>query len=58
MSGEIVPALYEKMLRAAAYSPQKFNDIKKILDLISDDNIIPDGFKELFEVFEKVVTKK
>jgi len=46
------------MLRAAAHSPQKFNDIKKILDLISDDNIIPDGFKELYEAFEKVVTKK
>ena len=57
-SGEIIPALYEKMLRASARSPQKFNDIKKIMDLISDDNIIPHGFKELYEVFEKVVTKK
>lgn len=57
-SGEIIPALYEKMLRAAAHSPQKFNDIKKIMDLISDDNIIPDGFKELYEVFEMVVNKK
>ena len=57
-SGEIIPALYEKMLRAAARSPQKFNDIKKILDLISDDNIIPDGFKELYQAFEKVVTRK
>lgn len=56
--GEIIPALYEKMLKAAAHSPQKFNDIKKIMDLISDDNLIPDGFKELYEVFEKVVNKK
>jgi len=56
--GEIIPALYEKMLKAAAHSPQKFNDIKKIMDLISDDNIIPDGFKELYEVFEMVVNKK
>lgn len=57
-SGEIIPALYEKMLRAAARSPKKFNDIKKILNLISDDNIIPNGFKELYEAFEKVVTRK
>ena len=57
-SGEIIPALYEKMLRAAARSPQKFKDIKKILDLITDDNIIPDGFKKLYEAFEKVVAKK
>lgn len=57
-NGEIVPALYEKMLRAAARSPQKFSDIKKILDLITEDNIIPDGFKELYQAFERVVAKK
>nr|MBP7279592.1 hypothetical protein [Sedimentibacter sp.] len=57
-NGEIIPALYEKMLRAAARSPQKFSDIKKILDLITEDNIIPDGFKELYQAFERVVAKK
>jgi len=57
-NGEIIPALYEKMLKAAAHSPQKFEDIKKIMELISDDSIIPDGFKELYKVFEKVVSKR
>lgn len=56
--GEFVPALYEKLLRAAADTPQKFNDIKKLMELISDDSIIPDGFRELFELFEKVVSKR
>jgi len=57
-NGKIIPALYEKMLKAAAHSPQKFEDIKKIMELISDDSIIPDGFKELYKVFEKVVSKR
>lgn len=57
-SGDAIPALYEKMLKAAAHSPQKFDEIKRLMELISDSSIIPEGFKELFEVFQKAVSKK
>lgn len=52
-----VPALYEKMLKAAAHSPGKLDEIKQILELITDDSKIPDGFKELYDLFIKVVKK-
>ena len=58
LKGDPIPALYEKMLKAAVHSPQKFDEIKRLLELITDEKIIPDGFKELFEVFDKVVKKK
>ncbi|PKN74136.1 MAG: hypothetical protein CVU50_00765 [Candidatus Cloacimonetes bacterium HGW-Cloacimonetes-3] len=54
---EPVPALYEKMLKAAAHSPGKLDEIKQVLELITDDSKIPDGFKELYDLFMKVVKK-
>ena len=57
-NGDQIPALYEKMLKAAAHSPQKFEEIKRLMDLISDSSIIPEGFKELYAVFQKAVDKK
>ncbi|MDD2228752.1 MAG: phospholipase D family protein [Candidatus Cloacimonetes bacterium] len=51
------PALYEKMLKTAAHAPGKLDEIKKILELITDDSKIPDGFKELYDLFTKVVKK-
>lgn len=50
-----VPALYEKMLKTAAHSPGKLDELQKILELITDDSKIPDGFKELYDLFIKVV---
>lgn len=57
-NGEPIPALYEKMLKAAANSPRKFDEINRLMELITDSSIIPEGFMELFEVFQKVVNKK
>lgn len=54
-SGEPLPAIYEKMLRSAYHSPHKFKEIKRLLEMITDENIIPEGFTELFSTFEKVV---
>jgi hypothetical protein len=54
---EPVPALYEKMLKTAAHSPGKLDEIKQILELITDDSKIPDGFKELYDLFMRVVKK-
>lgn len=57
-NGDQIPALYEKMLKAAAHSPQKFEEIKRLIGLISDSSIIPEGFKELYGYFQKAVNKK
>lgn len=54
-SGQPIPALYEKMLKAAATSPDKLREIGRLLDMISDEDIIPEGFIELYETFRKAV---
>lgn len=56
-SQEPVPAIYEKMLKAAAHTPGKLDEIKQILELVSDESKVPEGFKELHELFMKVVKK-
>lgn len=56
-NGEYIPALYEKMLKAAAHSPQKFADIKRLMDMLADSKVIPKGFTELLEVFQRAVRK-
>ena len=48
-------ALYEKMLQTAASSPEKFKGIEYLLETITDDNIIPPHFRDLFDTFRKVV---
>ena len=53
--GEPIPSLYEKMLKAAAHSPGKLNEIKKLMELITDEEIIPDGFRDVYDVFAKAV---
>ena len=50
-----VPALYEKMLRTAATAPEKFKGIEYLMRTISEDGIIPEDFKKLFETFKKAV---
>ncbi len=50
-----MPALYEKMLQTAANNPQKFKDIEQLMNTISEDGIIPEDFKELYDTFKKAV---
>ena len=50
-----VPALYEKMLQTAATAPEKFKGIEYLMRTISEDGIIPEDFKKLFETFKKAV---
>ena len=50
-----MPALYERMLRTAAISPEKFGEIDYILKMVDADGIIPDGFAELYHSFRKAV---
>lgn len=50
-----IPALYEKMLKTAANTPEKFKGIEYLMKTISEDGVIPEDFKELYETFKKVV---
>ena len=50
-----VPALYEKMLQTAAVNPKKFKGIEYLMQTISEDGIIPEDFKKLYETFKKAV---
>ena len=50
-----IPALYEKMLRTAATAPEKFKGIEYLIKTISDDGIIPEDFKRLYDIFKKAV---
>lgn len=50
-----LPALYEKMLQTAAMAPEKFKGIEYLIKTISEDGIIPDDFKKLYETFKKAV---
>ena len=48
------PILYERMLKAAANSPESLRDIRDIIEMVSE-GIVPDDFLRLYEQFEKVV---
>jgi len=50
-----IPALYEKMLQAAATAPEKFKGIEYLMKTLSKDGIIPDDFKKLYDTFKRVV---
>ena len=52
---DFVPSLYEKMLKTAATNPEKFDGIEYLMKTISDDGVIPEDFKALYETFKKVV---
>ena len=49
--------LYEKMLQASVYSPEKFDEITTIIESLSDEKIVPDGFNELYNTFLEVIKK-
>ena len=50
-----VPALYEKMLQTAATNPGKFRGIEYLIKTISEDGVIPEDFKRLYDTFKKAV---
>ena len=47
--------LYEKMLKAAVYAPEKFHELEFLIKTLSKDNVVPEGFKELYNTFKKVI---
>jgi hypothetical protein len=48
------PILYERMLKAAANSPDSLRDIRDIIEMMND-GIVPQDFLRLYEQFEKAV---
>lgn len=50
-AGDTMPALYEKMLKAAAQEPEKIKDIGYVLKMVTDKAIIPDEFRQLYDTF-------
>ena len=54
-NGYDIPALYEKMLQTAATSKEKFQRIEYLMRTISEDGIIPESFRTLYETFKKAV---
>lgn len=50
-SGDAMPALYEKMLKTSVEEPERIKDIGYVLKMVTDKDIIPDEFRELYETF-------
>lgn len=54
-SGKAGFPIYEKMLRAAAYHPEKIREVGKTIEKISDSKIVGDEFRQLYETFCKAL---
>ena len=50
-SSDDMPALYEKMLKTSVEEPERIKDIGYILKMVTDNEIIPDEFRELYGTF-------
>lgn len=55
---EHFPALYEKMLKTALEDPKRLNEIEYLLKMITDNGIIPDEFRKLYETFRRTLKLK
>lgn len=53
-----MPALYEKMLKTALEEPARLKEIDYLLKMITDAEIIPDEFRELYEIFKTTLRLK
>ena len=52
---DVLPAIYEKMLKTAYADPERLKEIRVIMDRISDTDIVPDEFVKMYEVFAKTL---
>ena len=46
-----MPVLFEKMLKTSVEEPERFRDIGYVLKMVTDKEIIPDEFRELYDTF-------
>lgn len=49
------PALYEKMLQAAATDRQKLRRVEELVKTVTGDDVIPEEFTKMYETFKKAV---
>ncbi|MEH7379116.1 phospholipase D family protein [Bacillus sp. JJ1533] len=47
------PILYENMLKTVSRSPDKLNDVEYVMDIIRDEEIIPEDFEKLYQIFKR-----
>lgn len=55
--------IYENLLKAISREPEKLKEIKKVMEKLSDEEnkespIIPDDFKDLWNIFDEIQQKK
>lgn len=50
-SNDVMPALYEKMLKTSVDEPERLRDIGYVLKMVTDKEIIPDEFRVLYDTF-------
>ena len=50
-----LPELYEKMLKSALYAPERFTELEFLIKMLSDDEVIPEGFEKLYDTFKEVI---
>jgi hypothetical protein len=55
---EALPAIYEKMLKTAYTEPERLKEIRLIMDRISDTEVIPEEFVQMYETFAKTLKLK
>ena len=54
-SADLLPPLYEKMLRTAAEDPERLREIDYLLKAVAKDGVVPERFEELYNTFKKAV---
>jgi hypothetical protein len=53
-----LPAIYEKMLKVAYSEPERLKEIRHIMDRITDSDVIPDEFIQMYDTFSKTFKLK
>ena len=55
---DVLPAIYEKMLKTAYSEPERLKEIRLVMDRVSDSEVIPEEFVQMYETFAKTLKLK
>lgn len=55
---DVLPAIYEKMLKVAYSEPERLKEIRMVMDRIADSKVIPDEFRQMYNTFTKTLKLK
>lgn len=50
-----MPAVYEKMLKTALTDPERLGEINYLMKMIDDKEIIPDEFRDMYQIFRNTL---